>query len=151
MQQVLGRRVAGPLFYFAGEEDGTAVQVWLPTPEAAGRGRGGPYLVVRRRVVRERSLAQIVAQAYGLSGEATACLIVEPPRSSVDVNVHPQKSEVRFSDPQRVYAAVRRVLAAAMAAAPWGGVLAPAADEARGGGAAERGAAVARGDGDTEG
>jgi hypothetical protein len=120
--QVLGRRVAGPLFYFEGEEDGTRVQVWLPTPEAAGRGRGGPYLVVRRRVVKERSLAQIVAQAYGLGGEATACVFVEPPRASVDVNVHPQKSEVRFSDPQRVYAAVRRVLAAAMRAAPWGGV-----------------------------
>ncbi len=124
--QVLGRRVAGPLFHFAGEEDGTGVQVWLPTPEAAGRGRGGPYLVVRRRVVKERSLAQIVAQAYGLAGEATACVIVEPPRASVDVNVHPQKSEVRFSDPQRVYAAVRRVLAAAMQAAPWGGLVPPA-------------------------
>ena len=119
--QVLGRRAAGPLFAFSGEEDGVAVQVWLPTPEAASRGRGGPYLIVRRRVVRERSLGQIVAQAYGLTGEATACVWVEPPRASVDVNVHPQKSEVRFSDPQRVYAAVRRVLAAAMAAAPWAG------------------------------
>ncbi len=123
--QVLGRRVAGPLFAFAGEEDDTRVQVWLPTPEAAGRGRGGPYLVVRKRVVRERSLAQIVAQAYGLAGEASACVIVDPPRASVDVNVHPQKSEIRFSDPQRVYAAVRRVLAAAMSAAPWAGAVAP--------------------------
>jgi DNA mismatch repair protein MutL len=117
--QVLERRVSGPLFHFAGEEDGTAVQVWLPTPEAAARGRGGPYLIVRRRVVRERSLAQILGQAYGVTGEVTACAMIEPPRASVDVNVHPQKSEVRFSDPQRVYAAVRRVLAAAVAAAPW--------------------------------
>lgn len=129
--QVLGRRAAGPLFAFSGEEDGVAVQVWLPTPEAASRGRGGPYLIVRRRVVRERSLGQIVAQAYGLTGEATACVWVEPPRASVDVNVHPQKSEVRFSDPQRVYAAVRRVLAAAMAAAPWAGAV-KEAGEARG-------------------
>ena len=119
--QVLARRVSGPLFAFAGEEDGVGVQLWLPAPEAAGRGRGGPYIVVRRRVVRERSVAQIVAQAYGLSGEASACVIIEPPRASVDVNVHPQKSEIRFSDPQRVYAAVRRLLAAAMAAAPWAG------------------------------
>jgi len=127
--QVLGRRVAGPLFAFAGEEDDTRVQVWLPSPDAAGRGRGGPYLVVRKRVVRERSLAQIVAQAYGLSGEASACVIVDPPSASVDVNVHPQKSEIRFSDPQRVYAAVRRVLAAAMSAAPWAGLSAPAEAE----------------------
>ena len=127
--QVLGRRVAGPLFAFAGEEDDTRVQVWLPSPDAAGRGRGGPYLVVRKRVVRERSLAQIVAQAYGLAGEASACVIVDPPHASVDVNVHPQKSEIRFSDPQRVYAAVRRVLAAAMSAGPWAGVSARAETE----------------------
>ena len=139
--QVLGRRVAGPLFGFSGEEDDTRVQVWLPAPDAAGRGRGGPYLVVRKRVVRERSLAQIVAQAYGLSGEASACVIVDPPRASVDVNVHPQKSEIRFSDPQRVYAAVRRVLAAAMSAAPWAGVIVqaePVAEPVMRGGEAPR-------------
>jgi len=127
--QVLARRVSGPLFGFAGEEDGVRVQLWLPSPEAAGRGRGGPYIVVRKRVVRERSVAQIVAQAYGLAGEASACVIVEPPRASVDVNVHPQKSEIRFSDPQRVYAAVRRLLAAAMQAAPWAGLVRVAVQE----------------------
>ncbi|MFY0542463.1 hypothetical protein [Nannocystis pusilla] len=70
-------------------------------------------------------------------------MFVEPPAGAVDVNVHPQKAEVRFSEPQQIYAAVRRVLAAAVAAAPWTGELAslsgqvatnmsdaPAADEA---------------------
>jgi DNA mismatch repair protein MutL len=38
-------------------------------------------------------------------------VLLDPPRATVDVNVHPQKAEVRFSDAQRVYAAVRRVLA----------------------------------------
>ncbi len=115
--QVLERRVAGPFFGFAGEDDGVRVHAFLPHPAAVARGRGSPYLITRRRVVRERSLGQILAQAYGLAGEApSACLIVEPPAGAVDVNVHPQKTEIRFSDPQQVYAAVRRVLAAAMAA-----------------------------------
>ncbi|WAS98368.1 DNA mismatch repair endonuclease MutL [Nannocystis punicea] len=143
--QVLERRVAGPFFVFSGEDDGIRVEAHLPHPTAAARGRGSPYLVTRQRVVRERSLAQILTQAYGLGGEApSACLFVEPPAGAVDVNVHPQKAEVRFSEPQQVYAAVRRVLAAAVAAAPWAGEIAglsgqgatnmsdrPAADEAR--------------------
>ncbi|MBZ5716042.1 DNA mismatch repair endonuclease MutL [Nannocystis pusilla] len=125
--QVLERRVAGPFFAFRGEDDGVRVEAFLPHPTAAARGRGSPYLITRQRVVRERSLAQILTQAYGLGGEApSACLFVEPPAGAVDVNVHPQKAEVRFSEPQQVYAAVRRILAAAVAAAPWAGELAGA-------------------------
>ncbi|MDC0671195.1 DNA mismatch repair endonuclease MutL [Nannocystis radixulma] len=125
--QVLERRVAGPFFTFRGEDDGVRVEAFLPHPTAAARGRGSPYLITRQRVVRERSLAQILTQAYGLGGEApSACLFVEPPAGAVDVNVHPQKAEVRFSEPQQVYAAVRRILAAAVAAAPWAGELAGA-------------------------
>jgi DNA mismatch repair protein MutL len=37
----------------------------------------------------------------------------------VDVNVHPQKLEVRFARPQEVYAAVRHVVGGAIARAPW--------------------------------
>ncbi|MFZ6183997.1 DNA mismatch repair endonuclease MutL [Nannocystis pusilla] len=123
--QVLERRVAGPFFAFRGEDDGIRVEAYLPHPTAAARGRGSPYLITRQRVVRERSLAQILTQAYGLGGEApSACLFVEPPPGAVDVNVHPQKAEVRFSEPQQIYAAVRRVLAAAVAAAPWAGEIA---------------------------
>ncbi|WP_434415469.1 DNA mismatch repair endonuclease MutL [Nannocystis pusilla] len=123
--QVLERRVAGPFFAFHGEDDGIRVEAYLPHPTAAARGRGSPYLITRQRVVRERSLAQILTQAYGLGGEApSACLFVEPPAGAVDVNVHPQKAEVRFSEPQQIYAAVRRVLAAAVAAAPWASDLA---------------------------
>jgi DNA mismatch repair protein MutL len=37
----------------------------------------------------------------------------------LDVNVHPQKLEVRFARPQEVYGAVRHVVGAAVARAPW--------------------------------
>gem|GEM_PF-5309979 len=71
-------------------------------------------MVVRRRVVRERNLVHIVAQAYGARLEPgtfpVACIFVDPPHGDLDVNVHPQKTEVRFREPQRVYAAVRAVL-----------------------------------------
>ena len=125
--QVLERRVAGPFFVYRGAEEGIEVCAVLPHPQAVARGRGSPYLVVRRRVVRERALGQILAQVYGMSEAPSACLFVEPPVGAVDVNVHPQKAEVRFRDPQQVYAAVRRILADAVAAAPWAGELARAA------------------------
>lgn len=121
--QILERRTPGPFFALAGVEDGISIQAWLAEPSAAAAGRGGLFIVTRRRVVKERSLAQILGQAMGeaLAGGSSpvGCLIVEPPPATVDVNVHPQKSEVRFSDPQRIYAALRRVLARELPRAPW--------------------------------
>ncbi|HLT37272.1 MAG TPA: DNA mismatch repair endonuclease MutL [Enhygromyxa sp.] len=114
---------AGPFCKFSGERDGIFVAGWFATPSSATRQRNGGFVVVRRRVVRERTLAAALKQAYGdaLPGAAhpVACLFVEPPRGTVDVNVHPQKSEVRFATAQRVYAAVRELIEEGLATAPW--------------------------------
>jgi DNA mismatch repair protein MutL len=127
--QVLGRRMQGGLHQVDGEEDGVRVTAWLGEPDAAVRSTAGIYLVVRRRVVRERSLLQILAQVYGAwldpGHHPVACMIVDPPEGGVDVNVHPQKAEVRFRDSQTVYAAVRRVLADGLARSPWASTPAP--------------------------
>ena len=50
-----------------------------------------------------------------------AIVVVDAPPGSVDINVHPQKLEVRFAEPQAVYAAVRHVVAAGVASAAWRG------------------------------
>lgn len=115
MRQVLQRRTpCVPQTIEACIHD-VRVLAFLGPPEAALRTRHGLFVVVRRRVVQHRELAQIVEAAYGdrlrPGQHPVACLVVDPPPGTVDVNVHPQKSEVRFSDPQRVYAAVREALA----------------------------------------
>jgi len=46
-------------------------------------------------------------------------LFIEVPGQELDINVHPQKLEVRFARPQEVYAAVRHVVNRAVARAPW--------------------------------
>jgi DNA mismatch repair protein MutL len=48
-----------------------------------------------------------------------AVLHVSLSGESVDVNVHPQKLEVRFADAQAVYASVRHAISRAAAKAPW--------------------------------
>lgn len=120
---ILARRGGSGALRIDGEHEGVAVVGHFCDPASASRSRNGIFIVVRNRVVKERSLQQIVKQAYGPAlaegAQPVACVSVEPAPGTVDVNVHPQKTEVRFSDPQAVYAAVRQVLSEGLADAPW--------------------------------
>ncbi len=119
VEQVLARGQRASLSRVDGSHDGVGVQAWLAPAHSSMRNRGSLFIVVRQRVVREPNLARIVEGSYGDTLPAgrhpVACVVVDPPRGDVDVNVHPQKAEIRFGDPQRVYAAVRAVLGARVA------------------------------------
>lgn len=108
--------------------DGVHVQAVLGAPEKARSGAGSLYVFVNGRAVRERALLRAIAFAYGSvlpPGRYPAGVVhlqVDPTR--VDVNVHPQKAEVRFTDGRAVLEAVTRTLAAGLSTTPWSGPLA---------------------------
>ena len=115
----------------AGERGPLSVEAFLGRPETARAGAGGLRLFVNDRPVRDRALLLAVAQSYGSVLErgryprGVVYLSIDP--SLVDVNVHPQKSEVRFADPRAVndalYSILSRELSTAFSLPParrWG-------------------------------
>jgi DNA mismatch repair protein MutL len=101
------------------------------------------YLYVNGRYVRDRGAAHAVLRAFAGSLPAgrhpAGILFVEMPLGRVDVNVHPQKLEVRFADARSVYDAVHHGVAEALRPAPWlrhGGAPADAGAHAAPGGGA---------------
>lgn len=120
----LGRgRSPVALHLAVGEESGVHVEAYLGSPsESAGTSRN-TYPIVNKRFVRDRGLLQAIVMGYGEILERgrypLAVLHVSVRGENLDVNVHPQKLEVRFSRPQEVYAAVRHAIARAVATAPW--------------------------------
>ncbi len=123
VRAVLGRRLGSRLVVSAHDESGVRVDILLAPPEEAQTTSRGLHLYVGRRYVKDRGLMHAVLMGYGelvpRGRYPTAVAFVEPPLGSVDVNVHPQKTEVRFARPQEVYAAVRHGVAQAVARAPW--------------------------------
>src|SRR6185503_3271468 len=106
-----------------GEESGVRVTAYLGAPELAQTTTRGVQLFVGRRPVRDRGLLHALAMGYGeriaRGRYPVAIVLIDVPAHAVDVNVHPQKSEVRFSDAGAVCAAVRHVVQAGIARAPW--------------------------------
>jgi DNA mismatch repair protein MutL len=123
VRAVAGRRLGARLFEAEGAEAGVTVRVFLAPPDEAQTTSRGLALFVGKRFVRDRGLLHAVVMGYGelvpQGRYPTAFVFVDPPPGSVDVNVHPQKTEVRFSHPQEVFAAVRHTVARALAGAPW--------------------------------
>lgn len=120
---LLGMRTAAQLVAITGEEGGVRVTAYLAPPELAQTTARGVQLYVGRRAVRDRGLLHAVTMGYGelvpRGRYPVAVVLVDVPAGTVDVNVHPQKTEVRFADAPGVAAAVRHVIQHGVQAAPW--------------------------------
>jgi DNA mismatch repair protein MutL len=93
--------------------------VWglLAAPEEAKVNRKGQHVFVNRRAVFSPLIARAVKMGYGTRIESQAypsfVLFLDLSSELVDVNVHPQKKEVRIVDEGKVFRMVERAVAAA--------------------------------------
>ena len=97
-----------------GERGALRIEAHLAAPERARAGAVALYIFVNGRPVKDRHIARAVAQSYGSVLEPgrypVGVLYIDLPPDLVDVNVHPQKAEVRFTDARAVLDAVTREL-----------------------------------------
>ena len=107
---LLGRELAKTLLPCESEVDGVRVHGFISSP-AAGRGsRAQQHFFCNGRWIRSTALQAALEQAYRntlLVGRFPACVLyVELSCAAVDVNVHPAKTEVKFSHERAVFDAV---------------------------------------------
>ena len=79
-----------------------------------GPTRGPQNVFINRRIVKDRTIAHAIIDAYSQASikerSPEVHLFIEMPPEAVDVNVHPTKAEVRFREQSMVHEVVRRAL-----------------------------------------
>ena len=79
-----------------------------------GPVRGPQNVFINRRIVKDRTIAHAIIDAYSQASikerSPEVHLFIEMDPEMVDVNVHPTKAEVRFRDQSLVHEVVRRAL-----------------------------------------
>lgn len=115
---VLGREFSNSLIEVDGEQNLVSVTGLICKPVACKPTRNNQFTFLNGRLVRSGTVIAAVEQAYKNSAMIgkfpSFVLYIKLPFDSVDVNVHPAKTEVRFSDEKRifdsVYVAVKNAL-----------------------------------------
>ncbi len=107
---VCGKQFLSEMIEFRGELGGIGVSGMVCKPIACKPTRGGQYIFLNGRFVRSGTVAAALDNAYKGSAMVgkypEAIIFLTVPYGAVDVNVHPAKTEVRFSDERRIFDAV---------------------------------------------
>ena len=115
---VLGREFSSSLIDTESEQNGIKVTGLICKPIACKPTRNNQFTFLNGRLVRSGTVVAATEQAYKNSAMVgkfpSFVLYINVPFDTVDVNVHPAKTEVRFSDEklifESVYVAVKNAL-----------------------------------------
>lgn len=107
---VLGREFASSLIDANDTIDGVKVSGMVCKPVYCRQNRNGEFFFLNGRLIRSNTAMAALEQAYknsAMVGKFPCCvLFIDVPPETVDVNVHPAKTEVRFSDERKIFNAV---------------------------------------------
>ncbi len=119
---VFGSAFAGKLIAVQGGAKGIRVEGYISSPDFVRGNRGMQHFFINERSVRSKTLTSALEAAFSsylAPQKYPSCVLnIQIPLSLVDVNIHPAKLEVKFSDEKAVfdavYSAVRGTLVSAV-------------------------------------
>ena len=118
VRDLIGANVVGDLVDIGAETSVVTVNGFVGSPDGARKMLGNQYFFVNGRYFRSPYLHKAVMKAYeglmpdGLTPSYFIYMDIDP--QSVDVNIHPTKTEIKFEDDsvifQTLFACIREVL-----------------------------------------
>ncbi|SHK44862.1 DNA mismatch repair protein MutL [Selenomonas ruminantium] len=110
VQAIYGGQVADSLLTLKLEDEDLKISGFITKPSMLKSSRSWQTYIVNGRIIQNRAIAKAIDNAYRSlipkSGFPFTVLNIEVPQRTIDVNVHPQKSEMKFEDESRIFKAV---------------------------------------------
>ncbi|SFT33189.1 DNA mismatch repair protein MutL [Selenomonas sp. GACV-9] len=114
IQAIYGANVADSLLALSLESEEVKISGYITKPSLLKSSRGWQTCIVNGRIIQNRAIAKAIDNAYKSlipkSGFPLAVLKIEVPQRTIDVNVHPQKSEMKFEDEGLIFKAVYKAV-----------------------------------------
>ncbi|MEG1027776.1 MAG: DNA mismatch repair endonuclease MutL, partial [Oscillospiraceae bacterium] len=107
---ILGREIASNMLSVDSTNNGVKVSGFISKTNYTRTNRGMQHFFVNGRYVRSKVCMSAIEEGYKSSimiGKFPLCVLnIEIPYNCVDINVHPAKIEVRFTDEKMVFDAI---------------------------------------------
>ena len=114
LRSIYGGSVGDALLGMDFADDDITIKGYISKPSTIRSNRNWQTFIVNGRIISNRAMAKAVDNAYSSlipkSGYPMVALIMEVAANSIDVNVHPQKSEIKFEDESRIFKAVYKAV-----------------------------------------
>ena len=110
LSAIYGTELTDSLLTLKQDDDNLKLAGYVTKPNILKSYRGWQTFIINGRVVENRTISKAVDEAYKSlipkTGFPLAIVIIDVPQSSIDVNVHPQKIELKFDDEGKIFKAV---------------------------------------------
>ncbi|MBR3032902.1 MAG: DNA mismatch repair endonuclease MutL [Clostridiales bacterium] len=110
LYSVYGKEICSACRPINSNIDGITVKGFVGLPKISRASRSEQIIFVNQRLIRSKTITSAIDAAYTnmlMKGKyAFVILDILIPSADLDVNVHPQKAEVRFSNESMIYRAV---------------------------------------------
>lgn len=115
IEKLLGKDIVTMLIPVSYQNSYITISGFLAKPTVTARTQNKQFLFINNRIISDKRISLAVKSAYGTLLPSTAypiCLLsFSLPFEMVDVNVHPRKEYVRFSDQGLLHDAIKQAVA----------------------------------------
>lgn len=118
IKSIYGVDIADALLPVSFADENISIDGYITKPSTLKSSRAWQTMIVNGRIIKNLAIIKAIDNAYRSkipkTGYPLAVIVIKVPPNSIDINVHPQKMEMKFDDENRVFKAVFKAVSDAI-------------------------------------